>query len=128
MTNDNYWLNIASYDLETANAMLRSKRYLYVGFMCHQSIEKILKAIYGNRFNKVPPRVHNLARLLKLTELHNEIPKDLLEILHELNPLNIATRYPDQELEIVKDLDYEYSSKLLEDTRRLFKWLKTKLW
>jgi len=127
MTNDNYWLDIASYDLETADAKLKSKRYLYVGFMCHQSIEKILKAIYCNKFNNVQPRIHNLARLLKLIELNNEIPEDLLEIIHELNPLNIATRYPDQELEIVKDLDYEYSSRLLKDTRRLFKWLKTKL-
>ncbi|GAH51869.1 unnamed protein product, partial [marine sediment metagenome] len=33
---------------------------------------------------------------------------------------------PDQQLEIIKELDFDYSSKLLEDTRRLFKWLKTK--
>lgn len=45
MSDKNYWIEIAKYDLETAEAMLKSKRYLYVGFMCHQSIEKILKAI-----------------------------------------------------------------------------------
>jgi len=56
----------------------------------------------------------------------NDIPKDLLEILNELNPLNVAARYPDQQLEIIKELDFDYSSKLLENTRRLFKWLKTK--
>ena len=38
-----YWLDIASYDLKTAQAMLRTKRFLYVGFMCHQVIEKALK-------------------------------------------------------------------------------------
>ena len=38
-----YWIEIADYDLETAKAMLVSKRYLYVGFMCHQAIEKILR-------------------------------------------------------------------------------------
>ena len=31
-----YWLEIAKYDLDTADAMLSAKRYLYVGFMCHQ--------------------------------------------------------------------------------------------
>jgi HEPN domain-containing protein len=36
-----YWTEIADYDLETAKAMLASKRYLYVGFMCHQTIEKL---------------------------------------------------------------------------------------
>jgi len=35
-----YWIDIADYDIETAKAMLVSKRYLYVGFMCHQAIEK----------------------------------------------------------------------------------------
>ncbi len=126
MANDNYWLKIANYDLKTAEAMLKSKRYLYVGFMCNQSIEKILKGIYSDKFNQLPPRIHNLARLLKLVELGNDIPKDLLEILNELNPLNIAAIYPDQQLEIIKELDFDYSSKLLENTRRLFKWLKTK--
>lgn len=31
-----YWLDLAEYDLETAMAMLETKRFLYVGFMCHQ--------------------------------------------------------------------------------------------
>lgn len=39
-----YWLELSEYDLETAFAMLNSRRYLYVGFMCHQTIEKIFKA------------------------------------------------------------------------------------
>ena len=38
-----YWLDLAAYDLETADVMLRGKRYLYVGFMCHQVVEKSLK-------------------------------------------------------------------------------------
>lgn len=127
MSNENYWLEIASYDLKTAEAMLNSKRFLYVGFMCHQSIEKILKGIYSKKFNEVPPKIHNLARLLKLVELENEIPDNFIELINELNPLNIVTRYPDQELDIIKNIDYEYSSTLLERTRRLFEWLKVKL-
>ena len=38
-----YWIDISDYDFETAKAMLDSKRFLYVGFMCHQTIEKIFK-------------------------------------------------------------------------------------
>lgn len=34
-----YWMEIAEYDLNTAKAMLQTKRYLYVGFMWHQSLE-----------------------------------------------------------------------------------------
>ena len=33
----NYWVELSDYDLETADAMLQTKRYLYVGFMCHQA-------------------------------------------------------------------------------------------
>jgi len=39
-----YWIELSDYDIDTAYALLKSKRYLYVGFMAHQSIEKILKA------------------------------------------------------------------------------------
>jgi HEPN domain-containing protein len=55
-----YWVELAEYDLETAKAMLKSKRYLYVGFNCHQTIENVrylkkqVRFIYGqNRsYNK----------------------------------------------------------------------------
>ena len=35
-----YWVEMSDYDLETAKAMQETGRYLYVGFMCHQTIEK----------------------------------------------------------------------------------------
>lgn len=124
---ENYWIQIAAYDLETAKAMLDAGRYLYVGFMCHQSIEKILKGVFTIKSETVPPKIHNLARLLQLTKLDSDIPDDLLETLNELNPLNIATGYPDQEFEIIQDFDYDYSSELLEKTRGLFEWIKTKI-
>ena len=82
-----YWLKIAQYDLDTADSMLKTGRYLYVGFMCNQSIEKLLKGIYSDKFNSVPPRIHNLAKLLKLVDLDKEIPIDLLDFLNALNPL-----------------------------------------
>jgi HEPN domain-containing protein len=41
-----YWLDIANYDLDTAEALYNSGRWLYVAFMCHQVIEKTLKARY----------------------------------------------------------------------------------
>jgi len=31
-----YWLDIANYDLDTAEAMHQTGRWLYVAFMCHQ--------------------------------------------------------------------------------------------
>ena len=41
-----YWLDCADYDLQTAKAMLETKRFLYVGFMCHQTIDKGVKSSF----------------------------------------------------------------------------------
>lgn len=39
-----YWIDIANEDLDVAEDLFKAKRWLYVAFMCHQSIEKTLKA------------------------------------------------------------------------------------
>jgi HEPN domain-containing protein len=38
------WIALAEYDLETARHMLKTGRFLYVIFLCHLSLEKMLKA------------------------------------------------------------------------------------
>ena len=69
-----YWFESAEYDLQTARAMLETRRLLYVGFMCHQTIEKALKPMgYTNRacqsgktyedFRFFSPSVHLVWRL-----------------------------------------------------------------
>lgn len=44
------WLLQADYDMETAQAMFDSGRYIYAMFMIHLSIEKALKGIYAQSF------------------------------------------------------------------------------
>lgn len=44
-----FWFEGAEYDLQTVSAMLETKRLLYVGFMCHQAIEKALKGVFVSR-------------------------------------------------------------------------------
>ena len=39
-----YWLDIVDNDLDTAEYLYRGGRWLYAAFMCHQVIEKTLKA------------------------------------------------------------------------------------
>jgi HEPN domain-containing protein len=58
-----YWLDIADYDIETAEAMYKTKRWLYVAFMCHQTIEKTLKAYWSFVRDDMPPKTHNHMRL-----------------------------------------------------------------
>lgn len=67
-----YWIDVSTYDLETAMVMLEGKRFLYVGFMCHQSIEKILKGYYLSVSDDNPPFTHNLTYLAKRCGLYND--------------------------------------------------------
>lgn len=58
-----YWIELSDYDLETAVAMLASKRFLYVGFMCHQTLEKAFKAYFTFLQDDVAPYSHNFSYL-----------------------------------------------------------------
>lgn len=58
-----YWLELSDYDLETAEAMLQSRRYLYVGLMCHQTIEKVFKGHYSKLKSESAPYTHSLSFL-----------------------------------------------------------------
>ncbi len=58
------WLKSSQYDLKTAEHMLKTGRYIYVLFMCHLSVEKLLKALYETTLKKVAPKTHNLIYLL----------------------------------------------------------------
>jgi HEPN domain-containing protein len=53
------WIAASLYDLETANHMLTTERYLYVIFMCHLALEKILKAHVSQVTQDFAPRTHD---------------------------------------------------------------------
>jgi HEPN domain-containing protein len=49
------WLNQSEYDFETAQAMYKTKRYVYAIFMCHLALEKLLKANYSRKNQRNTP-------------------------------------------------------------------------
>ena len=122
-----YWLELSEYDLETAKAMLTSKRYLYVGFMCHQAIEKIFKAYYTKLKNETAPFTHSLSYLAKKGEFYEEFSEEQKDIIDIIEPLNIETRYPSNKERIMKSLDDNKSKEILDETVKLQEWIKTKL-
>jgi HEPN domain-containing protein len=122
-----YWLELSDYDLETAEAMLISKRYLYVGYMCHQTIEKALKAYFVSINIENPPYTHNLSFLAEKTGLLNQLKEDQLLFLDELEPLNIESRYPEHKAKMIKFLTIEKCQKIILKTNELQQWIKMKL-
>lgn len=127
--NDNvtYWVEISDYDFETAKAMLETKRYLYVGFMCHQVIEKILKAYWSKVLEELPLKIHTLSRLAEKTELDKLMSEEQLDFIDELEPLNIEARYPSYKERLARSLSAEHCKELIEQTYDLQLWIKSKL-
>ncbi|SPD72225.1 conserved hypothetical protein [uncultured Desulfobacterium sp.] len=99
-----YWADIAEYDLETARVMLKGKRFLYVGFMCHQVIEKILKGFYVFSKGENPPYTHNLNYLAEKSGINDKMTEDQKDILDVLEPLNVEARYPTHKERLIRSL------------------------
>ena len=125
--NIKYWAELSDYDLETAEALLQSQRFLYVGFMCHQSIEKIFKAYYIHLIKDTAPHSHSLSYIAKKGGFYSDFNKTQTAFIDQLEPLNIETRYPLNKEWLLKSLDQITSKQLLSKTRELQAWIKMKL-
>ena len=124
-----YWLGIADYDIETAKAMLKTGRYLYVGFMCHQAIEKALKAVISRdcEEGEIPPKIHDLSKLAVRAKLFDLMSEEQQDFIDDLNPLNIESRYPEYKDEIAAGLTKENSGELIKGTETMLCWIKEQL-
>ncbi len=116
------WLESSNYDIKTAEHMFKSRRYVYVLFMCHLATEKALKAVFEAAHKKAPPKTHNLIYLINETGL--EVPEEHRETLGSLNDLSVVTRYPEDMKALVKAFSRERVGAYLTKTKRLLKWLK----
>jgi HEPN domain-containing protein len=123
----NNWLSLAQYDLATAEAMLQTGRFLYVGFMCQQAVEKLLKACYVKEHNSTPPYTHNLLRLTTDLPWSAQIDAHRLKTLESLNSYYIESRYTEDIQELATTLTESKVRTVLRDTKELFEWIKTKL-
>lgn len=122
-----YWTDLSDYDLDTAEALLVSGRYLYVGFMSHQTIEKILKAYIVSAIDESVPYSHSLSLLAKKSGINKMLSEEQKDFIDMLEPLNIETRYPTYKEQLFKSLTKERCTEILDKTRVLQKWIKEKL-
>jgi HEPN domain-containing protein len=107
--------------------MLQSKRYLYVGFMCHQVIEKIFKAGFTKLKEETPPFVHKLTLLARRANFYEILSDEQKEFVIELDPLNINTRYPDYKNKLSQQLTYPVCAEIIAQTKSLQQWIKENL-
>lgn len=120
------WMERSEYDLETAEALLKSGRHLYVAFMCEQCIEKIIKA-HMTSSGKKPPLIHNLLRLSEEAGLVKEMTEVRKLFLADLNPFYIKARYGEYKDALSKICDAEKAADFLAKTEDFVKWLKPEI-
>lgn len=119
-----YWLSGSEYDRKTAGDLFKSKRYPYCLFMCHLSVEKLLKGLLVKESGNHAPFTHNLVYLAGKLSL--EFSKEQISLLEETNNFNIEARYPDEQNEFYKKATRDLAKGYLKRTGELREWLKNK--
>jgi hypothetical protein len=100
------WIELAQYDLATARAMLRARRYLYV-----------------SQKGDTPPYTHNLVRLADSLSPKVQLGPEDRTLLTELNAYYIESRYSESLAALSEALDRHASLHILRGTERSHRWL-----
>ena len=116
------WVMAAEYDLKTAESLVKARRKIYVIFLCHLAIEKILKGIVSEKQRKLPPYTHNLVYLLGLTELM--LPTKLNDFIELINGKSVPIRYPENVINLEKQFSMELTRDYLKKAKKVLRWLK----
>lgn len=104
--------------------MYQTGRWLYVAFMCHQVIEKTIKAYWCGTQTTDPPYTHNHMRLADGCGLYEMMNDEQRDFLDTITNYNIEARYPEDKAELAKTLTIEFCRKMIDDTRKIQLWIK----
>jgi len=118
------WLRQAEGDFKAAKDNLESENFYVVAFLCHQSVEKGLKALFIVRNARAPPKTHSLRRLS--SEL--AAPVELLDAADLLEPVYTESRYPD----ILEDVPLDRYSRsdagiMIKIAEDFFTWIQEQM-
>jgi HEPN domain-containing protein len=122
-----YWLDIAQYDLTTADAMFEAGRWLYVVFICEQAIEKLCKGLYVLYKDDDVPRVHSISQIVKRFEdsLSVAVTDEQYQFFNRLSSFYLEARYPEYMQKLSALLNEQEAQDILYKTREVFSWLLT---
>ncbi|MDR0518985.1 MAG: HEPN domain-containing protein [Clostridiales Family XIII bacterium] len=122
-----YWLDIAQYDLETANVMCSGGRWLYVVFMCEQAVEKLVKGLYTLYIDDNVPKTHNISSLVRTFEdkLPDAVSPDKFILFEDLRSFYLNGRYADFKQKLSASTDEATAKNYLNQTKEVFAWLLT---
>lgn len=121
------WLDIVAEDLSVAEDLYKTGHWLYVGFMCHQVIEKTLKAYWCVCRDDDPPYLHDHKKIAQGCGLYTKMSEDQLKFLDIVKPMNIEARYQEIKNEVARTLNCEKTAEILGQTKQIYSWILEKL-
>ncbi|MCR5642618.1 MAG: HEPN domain-containing protein [Prevotella sp.] len=121
------WLYHVHEDISAAECLLQGGHLLYVAFLCHQAIEKALKAYYAAYNDDEPPYTHSHMRLLDVCGLTGDISPEHLRFIDIMVPMYIKARYPEQKVAAARSLSKDGCLHIIETTKELTQWIEERL-
>ncbi|MBI3320364.1 MAG: HEPN domain-containing protein [Candidatus Omnitrophica bacterium] len=113
----------SEYDMETARHLLATGRYLYVVFLCHLALEKMLKALAGEALGRMAPRTHDLIFLTRTAGV--AVPQEHMDFIGRINAASIPTRYPEDLDRAVAAYPRAVAEEYLTKTGEVVAWLRS---
>ncbi len=115
-----YWLDIADKGIGVAEDLYKKKRWLYVAFMCHQVIEKTLKAYqYGTQSS-----LHNHEKLADINGLYGQMTEDQKDFINTITNYDIQARCPETKY---NTLTPQVCQKMIDKTKEMTQWIRDTL-
>lgn len=106
---------------------IRTGRWLYVAFMCHQVIEKMLKAYWCGTCEEDPPYTHSHKRLADGCGLYERMSDEQRRFLNRITNYNIEARYPEDKEGLSRMLTKDFCWEIINETKNLQQWIKDEL-
>ena len=120
-----HWLQSAERNYITMNNLLNSKDNSWALFMGHLVIEKTLKAIYVNKFEKHPIFTHDLLRLASKANI--TVSDEYEEWLDKVTTFNLNARYENYKQDFYKLCTKEFTNNWINKIKELRQWLINQL-
>ncbi len=121
------WLDHVHEDISAAEDLWKTGHWLYVAFLCHQALEKALKAYYAATNDDDPPYSHSHSKLLDVCGLTEEISPEHLRFIDFMVPMYIKARYPEQKVAAARSLSKGTCQYIIDTTKQLIQWIEERL-
>lgn len=117
------WIDLVAEDLSVAEDLFKTGHWLYVGFMCHQVIEKTLKCYWCVCRDDDPPYLHDHKKIAQGCGLYTKMTEEQLSFFERIKPMYIEARYREVKDEVARMLNRETTALILEQTKQMHAWI-----